>query len=348
MLPGTPETLTPIRELPDELPAGRSAAGALREQIRSADAALVARNPWLGRDDAVAMALFVGAFGLMGLAAAGWLLGPLPAAAALLLCALALSTLHELEHDLIHDLYLRRPLVQNAVLFCIWVAKANLDPWSRGRIHRWHHVASGQPDDIEERLIGLGLPWGPRRLALTLLPAASGLVVPGIVRDLRARARAGGRLPDLRAPRGWWAVRAVNAAFLGLPLAVTLGWAGGVPGAREAAVLWVLPGLLRHSAIVLLSSNSHYTGIPRGDLLVQNQVLDHPLLWPAALFCWNFGATHVLHHVHVQQPFWRRTLVYRGLRPALRAAGLRFNDLGSFGRANRWAGGPADAAPSGV
>ena len=39
----------------------------------------------------------------------------------------------------------------------------------------------------------------------------------------------------------------------------------------------------------------------------------------------------------VGQPFWRRTLVWPRVRPVLRAQGIRFNDLGTFGRANRWA-----------
>jgi hypothetical protein len=32
------------------------------------------------------------------------------------------------------------------------------------------------------------------------------------------------------------------------------------------------------------------------DVFYQNQILDSPLCWPFQLFCFNFGATHILHH----------------------------------------------------
>jgi hypothetical protein len=114
------------------------------------------------------------------------------------------------------------------------------------------------------------------------------------------------------------------------------GWLAGAGWAAPLLVLWVLPNTLRHAAIVTMSSSSHYTDIERGQLVQQNQILDHPVLWLLQLFCWNFGATHVLHHFVVQQPFWRRTLVFGTVRATLVEHGVRANDLGSFGRANRW------------
>lgn len=308
------------------------------QSLRDADAALVQRHPWLGRDDAVAAGLWLGALLLIGGAAGLWLAGWLPALAAVLLIAFALSTLHELEHDLIHTLYFDRPALRNLVLATIWVGKASLDPWSRGRLHRWHHAVSGQPEDIEERLIGLGLRWGPLRLLLSLLPAASIALVPAIRRAVRRRREAGGRVPDLRAPRWFALVKLVNTAFVLLPFVALGGWLAGAAWAVPLLVLWVLPNTLRHLAIVVMSSNSHYTGIRRGTLVEQNQVLDHPVFLPLQLFCWNFGATHVVHHFLVQQPFWRRTLVMGRVKGVLLAHGVRHNDLGTFARANRRVG----------
>lgn len=313
----------------------RPTTRAVLQHLRAADADLVRRHPWLGRDDAVGLALWLGALLLFAGAGAAWAVGWLPALPAVLLIALALSTLHELEHDLIHTLYFARPVLRNLVLFTIWVAKASLDPWSRGRLHRWHHAVSGQPEDIEERLIGLGMPWGPWRVLVCLLPAASAALVPGIRRDVRARREAGGRGPDLRAPRWFASVKLVNTAFTLLPFVALAGWAAGATWATPLLVLWVLPNTLRHLAIVVMSSSSHYTGIARGVLAEQNQVLDHPVFLPLQLFCWNFGATHVVHHFLVQQPFWRRTLVMGAVKPVLLAHGVRNNDLGTFGRANR-------------
>lgn len=305
------------------------------QALRDADADLVRRQPWLGRDDAVAGALWLGALGLWAAAGLAWGAGWIPPALAVLLVAFALSTLHELEHDLIHALYFPRPALRNLVFATIWVGKASLDPWSRGRIHRWHHAVSGQPEDIEERLIGLGLPWGPLRILVCLLPAASVALVPGIRRDVRRRRREGGAGPDLRAPPAFALVRLVNLAFLLLPLVALAGLAGGAQWAVPLLVLWVLPNTLRHLAIVVMSSSSHYTGIERGRLVLQNQVLDHPVFWPLQLLCWNFGATHVVHHFLVQQPFWRRTLVLGAVRDVLLAHGVRRNDLGTFARANQ-------------
>ncbi len=318
----------------------------IRAAIKDADRRLVARHPWLADDDRLAMGFFVLAWAGMAAAAGAWVLGLAGAWVVVPAIALCLSVLHELEHDLIHDLYLGgRPGRRRAVLAAIWLAKASLNPWSRGRIHRWHHIASGQPDDIEERLIGLGLPWGPRRVLLTLVPAGSLVVVPAIRRAVRARKAAGGRIPDLRQPRAFALVRAVDGLFLLLPFLAVGGLALGAAWALPLAVLWVLPNTLRHASIVIMSSSSHYTGIDRADLVQQNQVLDHPVFWPLQLFCWNFGATHVLHHFHVQQPFWRRTLVFGELRRVLVDNGVPANDLGSFARANRRLGaGPAPVA----
>jgi hypothetical protein len=311
-------------------------ARVIRASIRDADRRLVARHPWLGADDAVALGLFGLAWAWMGLWAALWFGGLASAWLVVPAVALGLSVLHELEHDLIHDLYLGgRPVVQNAVLAAIWLGKASMNPWARGRIHRWHHVVSGQDEDVEERLIGLGLPWGPKRLILTVFSAGSLVVLRDIRRAVVARKKAGFRVPDLQGPL--W-LRALGLVDVGWTLLPAVGLAGLILGTSWAApllVLWVGPNILRHLSIVLLSSSSHYTGIDRADLVQQNQILDHPLFWPFQLFCWNFGATHVLHHFHVQQPFWRRTLVFGELRATLVDNGVPANDLGTFRRANR-------------
>jgi hypothetical protein len=48
----------------------------------------------------------------------------------------------------------------------------------------------------------------------------------------------------------------------------------------------------------------------------------------------------------VQEPFYVRQLVARDAHVVLRAHGVRFNDFGTFGRANRWMG-PSALAPRG-
>ena len=75
----------------------------------------------------------------------------------IVLIALPTSLLHELEHDLIHNLYFRKhSFIQDVMFFVIWCAKLHGNPWFRRELHLKHHLVSGQEDDAEERLIGLG------------------------------------------------------------------------------------------------------------------------------------------------------------------------------------------------
>lgn len=311
------------------------AARRIRQALRDADAALVAEHPWLGRDDAVALGLFFGALVASALVVASWLSGLVPGWLAVLAIALTTSVLHELEHDLIHDEYLSHPVVRGGVLATIWLAKGNLDPWTRGHMHRWHHIVSGQDEDIEERLIGSGMAYGVLRAFVTFLPAASIIVRPRLKRAVRARVAAGGRGPDPRAYSNTWPLLLGNIVVFTAPFWLLGAYIAGQAWAGSVLLLWVLPNLVRHAAIVTMSSNSHYVGIDRGDVVQQNQILDHPMFLPLQLLCWNFGATHVLHHFLVRQPFWRRTLVFSSVREVLVDNGVPANDLGTFGRANR-------------
>ncbi|RZL06584.1 MAG: hypothetical protein EOP40_17435, partial [Rubrivivax sp.] len=59
-------------------------------------------------------------------------------------------------------------------------------------------------------------------------------------------------------------------------------------------------------------------------------------MWPFQLFCCNFGSTHAIHHFVVKEPFYVRQLTAPVAHRVMREAGVRFNDLGTFARANRW------------
>jgi hypothetical protein len=309
------------------------ATNRVRNAIRAADESLVERHPWLGRDDWVAMGFFLLSLVLIAGCAISWLQGDISALLAICGIALAISILHEMEHDIIHDLYLPQPVVRFGVLLTIWVSKASLDPWTRGRLHLWHHAVSGQEEDLEERLIGLGLPWGLKRLLITLCPPASIWLYPGIRSKLRARASYT-RRQHLKGPPWWWRVHVLNGILMCTPFLALGGLVAGASWAVPMLVLWVLPNVLRHATIVTMSTNSHYVDIQRGVLVEQNQVLDHPIFWPFQIFCWNFGATHVVHHFYIGQSFWRRTLVFGEVRQVLVDNGVRANDFGSFARAN--------------
>jgi len=52
------------------------------------------------------------------------------------------------------------------------------------------------------------------------------------------------------------------------------------------------------------------------------------------LFCFNFGSTHAIHHFVVKEPFYMRQWTAAYAHQLMREMGVRFNDLGSFRRAN--------------
>jgi hypothetical protein len=107
------------------------------------------------------------------------------------------------------------------------------------------------------------------------------------------------------------------------------------PAIDVLAVAWVFPNYVRQAALQIVSSNVHYYEDVRG-IHEETQVLRPLFLWPLQLFCFNFGTTHSFHHYVVEQPFYLRQILAPWVLPALRKYGVRFNDVGTFVRANRF------------
>lgn len=315
---------------------------AIVRAIRAEEGRLRGRHGWLRHQDAIGTAAFVGslaamaglAWGHLAMGWAWWLVVPL--------MALPVSLLHELEHDLIHDLYWKgRRGPQDVMFFVIAWAKLNGDPWFRKGIHLHHHRRSGQPDDAEERLIGIGIPAGFYRLLIAVHPIFSGPVAWRI----RAAWPEFSSEEGLRASLPRFVV--FGGVLFGYPLLKILGvvapeLAGMVPAAIHVTlqllmVLLVAPNVLRQTALALISSYCHYyEDIPEHDLYYQNQILDHWALWPMQLLCCNFGATHIIHHYWPAQPFYVRQMVARAAHAEMLRQGVRRNDLDIVRRANRW------------
>jgi hypothetical protein len=72
------------------------------------------------------------------------------------------------------------------------------------------------------------------------------------------------------------------------------------------------------------------------NVMQQCQVLNPWWLMPLQLFCFNFGSTHAIHHFAVKEPFYVRQWNAGIAHKVMRQMGVRFNDLGTFGRANRF------------
>ncbi len=314
----------------------------INRTILEAEAQLFARHLWLRRQDLIGAAIWtVSAAAAVGLALA-YFSGLVPAWLVVLGVAFCTSMLHELEHDLIHNLYFRaRPAVQNLMLAGIWVLKIGINPWLRRRMHLLHHRESGQVVDIEERLIGLGVRSLPLRLLVAFVPPASALLLPRALREARRHGVGAQTLRDrslLALVRG-----AIDGVFLGSYVVVPVAAALGAAWAGYLMVALVGPNMLRHGCLVLMSSYSHYYGdVTQNDVFEQNQILRHPLLWPLQLFCAGFGATHIVHHYVVNQPFYVRLLVSRAGLAAMQRHGVRVDDFGVVARANRR--GPLPAA----
>lgn len=308
--------------------------------IRAEDERVRAAHPWLARQDALGAVCFFASLAAMGAVAALYLGGSLSAWVAIPLMALPLSILHEIEHDLIHGLYFRRaPRVQDFAFVIIWLAKLSMDPWLRRPLHLKHHRRSGQIDDVEERLIGLGAPFGFRRILLAT-PLGGLLYAPAIHRDIKKALRASGapRDPAMRQKPSPVLMALDAIIILVIPVAAIVGASQGARWGTAVLVLLVAPNVLRHFCLVLMSSYSHYYGdIAPNDVFVQNQILSHWALLPLQIFCFNFGATHILHHYVVDQPFYLRQMIAGAVHREMKSLGVRANDAGVVSRANRWA-----------
>jgi len=249
---------------------------------------------------------------------------------------LSISILHEIEHDLIHNLYFKHePWIQDICFFLTWIAKFNVNPWWRRKIHLHHHNNSGQINDIEERLIGLGLPPGQIRIAITMNTSASLFISYLISNDTDVLDLY--EMILLSSPT--FIINVVlNILFVVHMLSIIV-----IP---KPYVLWiygyhalcVLPNFIRQSCLVLMSNTSHYYGdIIESSVYYQNQILDHWSLYGFQLFCCNFGATHIIHHYVPYQTFYTRTLCYTNeLKKLMIDNGIRNNDFDVISRANRY------------
>lgn len=121
------------------------------------------------------------------------------------------------------------------------------------------------------------------------------------------------------------------------------------PYVRDLAILLILPNVLRQACLNLVASYSHYYGdIPENNIFYQNQVLDHWLLWPLQLFCFNFGATHIIHHYIPNQTFYLRQMLAPKAIEAMVQNGVRRNDFGIVKRNNRYYSDADEAAATKV
>jgi hypothetical protein len=328
---------------------------AVSDQVR-------ARHPWLIKhQDGIGMAIFL--ISLAGMALNGWLWleGLMPAWVVIVLSAFWTSLLHELEHDLIHYMYFRKqPFWHHLMMAGVYLARPlTQNPWVRRHVHLHHHKVSGTETDLEERGITNGEKWDWKRFLMVgdnmlafYLRAGKYFVVP---KKLMKQGKINRNdLKNLRIigalsfnPIGYIAYTLWHG-FVLFHLANAVAWMLGTHIAwpewllaQEAwvtatVVILIAPNVLRTFCLHFISSNMHYYGDNTpGIIHEQCQVMDKWYLLPLHLFCFKFGSTHAIHHFVVRDPFYIRHLGEKESHEVLRRHGIRFNDMGTFRRANR-------------
>jgi fatty acid desaturase len=311
---------------------------AIRRTIYAAEKETKEKYPILEHQNSLGMACFLGSVAGMAITSYFFLQGTLAWYFTIPLMAFFVSILHELEHDLIHDLYFKeQKWIQNLMFAVIWVSKINANPWWRKPMHLKHHKTSGQVDDIEERLIGLGYPLGIKRLLVTLNPLGSYLIMWGVSKDSeKMKSKPGLNLiqttivnTPVLLPGNLAAIICLFPSYFSEQT---------VAIAYAITMLLYLPNTLRQGALQWVSTGCHYYGdIPEKNVFFQNQVLNHWSFYPLQAFCFNFGATHIIHHYVTRQPFYLRQMIAEPCIEEFKKQGVRFNDLGIYGRDHRYA-----------
>ncbi|KAL9648769.1 hypothetical protein ABK040_003704 [Willaertia magna] len=302
----------------------RTSVKSIRNVIKNEEARLRKKHKWLKYQDALgASAFLVSVISIIAIMYL-YLQGRLHWAVVIPLLALPASILHELEHDIIHNLYFK-----------------SQKKWA----HLRHHQVSGSKKDIEERLIGSGLPLGFLRWALILNPFANVMILEDIEHDNVDWNRLSIVLTSIPSVGVFAVMWFVFSEYLRQFTGLTFGtydpatylplWAW--PLVRDLAVLIVGPNTLRQSCLNIMASYSHYYGdVPEGSVFYQCQVIDSIWCLPFQLFCFDFGRTHIIHHFVPNQPFYLRHMLAPKAVEELVKQGIRRNDFGIVSRNNRY------------
>ncbi len=320
------------------------------------------RYPFLVKyQDAIGMGILIVSTAGMLLNAWLWFQGIMPAWAVILLSAFWASLLHELEHDLIHNMYFRnQPFWYNFMMLTVYLTRP-LTPnsWVRKYIHLHHHKVSGSETDLEERAITNGEKWNFKRFIMISDNLLAFYMRANKYRKEIRRLYIQGTLDkkDIRNvsliglftyfPVGIlafsiWHFFIFYHLINGLTFLVGIGtiWPEWIITQQSwitaLVVTLIAPNVLRSFCINFISSNMHYYGdITPGIIHQQCQVMNKWYLFPLHLFCFNFGSTHAIHHFLLRDPFYIRQLTEKGAHRVMRNHGIRFNDMATFWRANR-------------
>ena len=321
----------------------------IRRDIMAEGQRLRRAYPLLQHQSAIGFAIFL--FAVSGVVVSGfaYIQGWISAWVCVPLVAVLTSLLHELEHDLIHYQYFKQHRwVQNLMLLVGWLLRpGTINPWVRRQLHLLHHKVSGTDKDIEERGISNGMAYSPLRFWVMLDTFVGNLVKVWLIGEKDSKIKRTLQIVAANFPFGV-ACALIWYGFLFFHgMSALSGWfdfqwvwstqtIDAMEWVNTLVVVLVGPFYLRSFCLNFISSNMHYYGGVT-NLLHQTQVLNHLLFLPFQLFCFNFGSTHGIHHFVVKEPFYLRQMTAPFAHQVMKQHGVRFNDLGTFKRANHYA-----------
>lgn len=335
----------------------------IRKAILEAGNQLRAEHPWLVKyQDQIGMGILITSVTGIIFNITQYARGKMPWYVAVSLSAFWMSILHELEHDLIHQMYYRKnKKINNAMLATVYAFRpSTINPWTRRDIHLHHHKSSGTPSDVEERGINNGDKWdfkrlittGDNLLAILLRPLATLDATDAYAnaqknlsfsQKLKVKAKlALGYTPFGNVHYGLWysflfmSLAKVGMKALSIKPPSNVIWRAVDKTTKFYAVAIAAPNFLRTLSLHFTSSNLHYYGdVENGNTVQQCQIWTDWRMKPLQAFCFNFGGTHAIHHFVVRDTFYIRQAIAKKCYPVMRENGVRFNDFGTFKRANR-------------
>lgn len=334
----------------------------IRKGIIEACKTYRAEHPILQHQDAIGATIFIGSTLIIVLMSILYLKGMVSAWILIPWNAFWMAILHEMEHDLIHYMYFKKsPWISDIFLGLGWILRPlTVNPWMRRTLHFHHHKYSGTIHDVEERGVTNGEKWGLIRLLGTPDILFGGTfrffrlkkdIIKSVKSSLISRQQAIkfrtisllGLMPfTMFLYWIWYAFLIFNLiVFLshtfGFEYTPSLWWQQAYTWIQPLVVILIAPNILRQFCLHFITSNLHYYGdVESGNILQQTQVLNVWWTFPMQLFCFFFGHTHAIHHFHVNETFYIRHLTRRQAWKVMKENGVRFNDLGTFRRSNRY------------
>jgi len=334
----------------------------IRKEIIDAYKNLKHKYPLLNHQNFLGFIIFFLCVAIAATMGILWYKGLVDAWIMILVNAFLFGILHELEHDLIHWLYFKNnKVVHNIMLFTVWIVRPlTINPWIRRTLHYHHHKFSGTLHDVEERGVNNGEKWNLKRLLLTPDLVIGGLLkVTRLFGDIKKEVEAGNlKFETADKLKKYTLMSLIPVTIIAhvimyafsIDLILNLinghfGTSWHLPQFIVIALDWLkpiiyiilIPNLIRQFSLHFITSNIHYIGdVENGNVIEQTQVLNAWWTLPFQVFCCFFGWTHSIHHFVVNETFYVRHIARKKAHKIMKEYGVRFNDLGTFKRANRF------------